>query len=165
MKVWKKCFKAKISMMITENLFPIGNDAWHHQMAYGIKDHKIYLTNYNVSSKQKFCEDDKEEKKLSLKCVHSLKKETVLIPLRYPYDSKRSVNLHHDTDIFIRITEKMIDEKEEKEIKNWLMSTIEDINRELYDKSCKDSKNIIKSPENRIKRDCLSASASSTRVW
>ena len=31
--------------MFTENLFVEGNDAWHHQMAYGIKDEKIYLTN------------------------------------------------------------------------------------------------------------------------
>ena len=41
----KECFKNKIALVFTENLFLEGNDAWHHQMAYGIKDDKIYLTN------------------------------------------------------------------------------------------------------------------------
>ena len=27
------------------NLFLEGNDAWHHQMGYGIKDNRIYMTN------------------------------------------------------------------------------------------------------------------------
>ena len=40
-----QCFKNKIALVFTENLFLEGNDAWHHQMAYGIKDDKIYLTN------------------------------------------------------------------------------------------------------------------------
>ena len=41
----KECFKNKVSLIFTENLFLEGNDAWHHQMAYGIKDDKIYMTN------------------------------------------------------------------------------------------------------------------------
>ena len=41
----KECFKNKISLVFTENLFLAGNDAWHHQMGYGIKDDEIYLTN------------------------------------------------------------------------------------------------------------------------
>ncbi len=41
----EKCFENKIAMIFTENLFIVGNDAWHHQMGYGIKDNKIYLTN------------------------------------------------------------------------------------------------------------------------
>ena len=41
----KECFKNKISLVFTENLFLEGNDAWHHQMGYGIKDDEIYLTN------------------------------------------------------------------------------------------------------------------------
>ena len=41
----KECFKNKIALVFTENLFLEGNDAWHHQMGYGIKDDKIYLTN------------------------------------------------------------------------------------------------------------------------
>jgi len=41
----KECFKNKISLIFTENLFLEGNDAWHHQMAYGIKDGEIYMTN------------------------------------------------------------------------------------------------------------------------
>ena len=41
----KECFKNKIALVFTENLFIEGNDAWHHQMAYGIKDEEIYLTN------------------------------------------------------------------------------------------------------------------------
>ena len=40
-----QCFKNKIALIFTENLFLEGNDAWHHQMAYGIKNNKIYLTN------------------------------------------------------------------------------------------------------------------------
>ena len=40
-----QCFKNKIALIFTENLFLEGNDAWHHQMAYGIKDNKIFLTN------------------------------------------------------------------------------------------------------------------------
>ena len=41
----KECFKNKIALVFTENLFLEGNDAWHHQMGYGIKDDEIYLTN------------------------------------------------------------------------------------------------------------------------
>ena len=40
-----QCFKNKIALIFTENLFLEGNDAWHHQMAYGIKDDLIYMTN------------------------------------------------------------------------------------------------------------------------
>lgn len=40
-----QCFKNKIALIFTENLFLVGNDAWHHQMAYGIKDDQIYMTN------------------------------------------------------------------------------------------------------------------------
>ena len=40
-----QCFKNKIALIFTENLFLIGNDAWHHQMAFGIKDDEIYMTN------------------------------------------------------------------------------------------------------------------------
>ena len=38
-----QCFKNKIALIFTENLFLEGNDAWHHQMAYGIKEDKIYI--------------------------------------------------------------------------------------------------------------------------
>ena len=41
----KECFKNKIALVFTENLFLEGNDAWHHQMGYGIKDDQIYVTN------------------------------------------------------------------------------------------------------------------------
>jgi hypothetical protein len=41
----KECFKNKIALVFTENLFLDGNDAWHHQMGYGIKDDEIYVTN------------------------------------------------------------------------------------------------------------------------
>ena len=41
----KECFKNKIALVFTENLFVEGNDAWHHQMAYGIENDQIYLTN------------------------------------------------------------------------------------------------------------------------
>lgn len=40
-----KVFEKKLSTVFTENLFIEGNDAWHHQMGYGIKDNYIYLTN------------------------------------------------------------------------------------------------------------------------
>ena len=40
-----QCFQNKISLIFTMNLFLEGNDAWHHQMAYGIKDNQIYMTN------------------------------------------------------------------------------------------------------------------------
>ena len=40
-----QCFKNKIALIFTENLFLEGNDAWHHQMAYGIKKDLIYMTN------------------------------------------------------------------------------------------------------------------------
>ena len=40
-----QCFKNQIALIFTENLFLEGNDAWHHQMAYGIKKDLIYMTN------------------------------------------------------------------------------------------------------------------------
>ena len=42
----EQCFKNKIALIFTENLFLEGNDAWHHQMAYGIKNDSIFLTNH-----------------------------------------------------------------------------------------------------------------------
>jgi len=41
----EECFKNKIALVFLENLFIEGNDAWHHQMAYGIDNDKIFLTN------------------------------------------------------------------------------------------------------------------------
>lgn len=41
----RDCFKNKISLVFTENLYLEGNDAWHHQMGYGIDGDNIYLTN------------------------------------------------------------------------------------------------------------------------
>ena len=40
-----KIFEKKLATVFTENLFLEGNDAWHHQMGYGIKNNEIYLTN------------------------------------------------------------------------------------------------------------------------
>ena len=40
-----QCFENKIALIFTENLFLEGNDAWHHQMAYGIKNDEIFMTN------------------------------------------------------------------------------------------------------------------------
>ena len=31
--------------LLTENLFLAGNDAWHHQMVYGVNEKSIFLTN------------------------------------------------------------------------------------------------------------------------
>ncbi|MCQ2816346.1 MAG: Hsp70 family protein [archaeon] len=90
---------------------------------------KVYLSNYNLTESMKIC--DEKEKKLSSDCVHKLDKNTVLIPLRYNYDNKRSVNLHHDTDIFIRVTEKMINEEEEKEIMNFTVTGITEFTKKM----------------------------------
>ncbi len=46
-----EAFKHRLALLFTENLFLIGNDAWHHQMAFGIEGDRLFLTNPLKSEK------------------------------------------------------------------------------------------------------------------
>lgn len=98
----------------------------------GNSELKIYLSDYS-SKKIEYCpkesdinNNSKVIKKINSNCIHSLNKSTVLIPFRYPFDSIRTVNLLHDSDIFIKVTEKMCNENKEVEIMNITVTGVRD---------------------------------------
>ena len=65
---------------------------------------KFYISNLeNKTQPFKYCEEG--ENKLNKNCVKKLKREKEIFPLRHKYNSKRTIEIEHDTNIFIKITE------------------------------------------------------------
>ena len=75
---------------------------------------KFYLSNLeNETQPFKYCEEGKEEKD----CVKKLKKEKEIFPLRHKYNSKRSIEIEHDTNVLVKITEEFPGKFEERDLK------------------------------------------------
>ena len=77
---------------------------------------KFYISNLeNKTQPFKYCEEG--ENKLNKNCVKKLKREKEIFPLRHKYNSKRSIEIEHDTNIFIKITEEFPGKFEERDLK------------------------------------------------
>ena len=82
---------------------------------------KFYLSNLeNKSEPFNYCkEDEKPSDKESKKCVKKLQREKEIFPLRHKYNSKRSIEIEQDTNIFVKITEEFPGKFEERDLKTF----------------------------------------------
>ena len=82
---------------------------------------KFYLSNLeNKSEPFNYCkEDEKPYDKESKKCVKKLQREKEIFPLRHKYNSKRSIEIEQDTNIFVKITEEFPGKFEERDLKTF----------------------------------------------
>ena len=75
---------------------------------------KFYLSNLENKTKPFiYCEEGKEIES----CVKKLNKEKEIFPLRHKYNSKRSIEIEHDTNILVKITEEFPGKFEERDLK------------------------------------------------
>ena len=82
---------------------------------------KFYLSNLeNKSEPFNYCkEDEKPSDTESKKCVKKLQREKEIFPLRHKYNSKRSIEIEQDTNIFVKITEEFPGKFEERDLKTF----------------------------------------------
>ena len=80
---------------------------------------KFYLSNLeNETQPFNYCEEGEEKNDEKNKnCVKKLKKEKEIFPLRHKYNSKRSIEIEHDTNILVKITEEFPGKFEERDLK------------------------------------------------
>ena len=80
---------------------------------------KFYLSNLeNKSEPFNYCKED-ETSSESNKCVKKLQKEKEIFPLRHKYNSKRSIEIEHDTNVFVKITEEFPGKFGERDLKTF----------------------------------------------
>ena len=83
---------------------------------------KFYISNLeNQTAPFVYCPEGKnDEDNLSpKKCVKKINKEKEIFPLRHKYNSKRSIELEHDTNLLIKITEEFPGKFEERDLKSF----------------------------------------------
>ncbi len=80
---------------------------------------KFYLSNLeNETQPFNYCEEgEKKNDEKNKNCVKKLKKEKEIFPLRHKYNSKRSIEIEHDTNILVKITEEFPGKFEERDLK------------------------------------------------
>ena len=80
---------------------------------------KFYLSNLeNKSEPFNYCKED-ETSSESNKCVKKIQKEKEIFPLRHKYNSKRSIEIEHDTNLFVKITEEFPGKFGERDLKTF----------------------------------------------
>ena len=80
---------------------------------------KFYLSNLeNKSEPFNYCKEG-ETSSESNKCVKKLQKEKEIFPLRHKYNSKRSIEIEHDTNVFVKITEEFPGKFGERDLKTF----------------------------------------------
>ena len=94
----------------------------------GNSEIKIYLNNYNVTDETVYCEEeDLKTAILNTTCEHRLNKTRVMFPLRSNFNTKKSARIPHDGELSIKITEKMVDEEEERELMTYYITGVKDL--------------------------------------
>ena len=81
---------------------------------------KFYLTNLeNKTNPFKYCKEEEISTPKPKDCVKKLEREKEIFPLRYKYNSKRSIEIEQDTNILVRITEEFPGKFEERDLKTF----------------------------------------------
>ena len=82
---------------------------------------KFYLSNLeNKTNPFKYCKEEEISSNSKPKdCVKKLEREKEIFPLRYKYNSKRSIEIEQDTNILVRITEEFPGKFEERDLKTF----------------------------------------------
>ena len=79
----------------------------------GNEKFKFYLSNLeNKTNPFKYCKEGDTSKD----CVKKLEKEKEIFPLRYKYNSKRSIEIEQDTNVLIKITEEFPGKFKERDL-------------------------------------------------
>ena len=79
---------------------------------------KFYLSNLeNETQPFNYCEEDSKDEEKNKNCVKKLKKEKEIFPLRHKYNSKRSIEIEHDTNFLVKITEEFPGKFDERDLK------------------------------------------------
>ena len=79
---------------------------------------KFYLSNLeNETQPFNYCEEESKEDEKNKNCVKKLKKEKEIFPLRHKYNSKRSIEIEHDTNFLVKITEEFPGKFDERDLK------------------------------------------------
>ena len=83
---------------------------------------KFYLSNLeNKSEPFTYCKEEEisSDSKTNKKCVKKIQREKEIFPLRYKYNSKRSIEIDHDTNLLVKITEEFPGKFEERDLKTF----------------------------------------------
>ena len=79
---------------------------------------KFYLSNLeNETQPFNYCEEESKDEEKNKNCVKKLKKEKEIFPLRHKYNSKRSIEIEHDTNFLVKITEEFPGKFDERDLK------------------------------------------------
>ena len=79
---------------------------------------KFYLSNLeNETQPFNYCKEEELKKDVNKGCVKKLNKEKEIFPLRYKYNSRRSIEIEHDTNILVKITEEFPGKFNERDLK------------------------------------------------
>ena len=79
----------------------------------GNEKFKFYLSNLeNKTNPFKYCKEGDTSKD----CVKKLEKEKEIFPLRYKYNSKRSIEIEQDTNVLVKITEEFPGKFKERDL-------------------------------------------------
>ena len=80
---------------------------------------KLYVSNLeNKNNTFKYCkENDINNLEINENCVRKINKEKEIFPLRYKYNSKRTITIDHDTNLLIKVTEEFPGKFKERDLK------------------------------------------------
>ena len=94
---------------------------------------KFYLTNLENKTKPfTYCkEDETQNDSKSKDCVKKIEKEKEIFPFRYKYNSKRSIEIEHDTNLFVKITEEFPGKFEERDLKTFEITGVPEAIEEM----------------------------------
>ena len=85
---------------------------------------KYYLSNLeNKTHPFNYCEEERTGN-MNKNCVKKLKIEKELFPLRHKYNSKKNVEIEHDTNILVKITEEFPGKFDERDLKYFEISGV-----------------------------------------
>ena len=83
---------------------------------------KFYIKNLeNISKPYKYCEEGKTFNNLNevFSCDMKLSKDKEIFPMRHKYNSKRSIEIEHNTNIEVKITEEFPGKFSERDLKRY----------------------------------------------
>ena len=94
---------------------------------------KFYLSNLeNKTNPFKYCKEEETSSDSKPKdCVKKLEKEKEIFPLRYKYNSKRSIEIEHDTNVLVKITEEFPGKFEERDLKKFEITGVPEAIEEM----------------------------------
>ena len=94
---------------------------------------KFYITNLENKTKPfKYCKEEEDQNDSKPKdCVKRLEREKEIFPLRYKYNSKRSIEIEQDTNVFVKITEEFPGKFEERDLKTFEITGVPEAIEEM----------------------------------